>query len=62
MPNLSNYVNNFLKFMFVISIISDKIGLNLFIFGTVINHNMNLMYLKYTLALCQNVAFIFIIS
>ena len=63
MPNLStcNYANMFLKF-YVCSDISEKNGLILLIFGTVINnnspgHNSDLMHVKYPLALCQNVAF-----
>ena len=40
---------------------SGKKELILLIFGTVINHDRALMHLKYILALCQNVAFIFII-
>ena len=30
---------------------------DLFIFGTVINHNLDFMHIKYALAVCQNVAF-----
>ena len=61
MPNLSNYVNIFLKF-YICCNISEKNGLILFIFDTVISHNRELMHVKYTLALCQNVAFMSIIS
>ena len=59
--NLSNNANNLFNFMFVV-ISQKKNGLILFIFGTVINHNRDLMHVKYTLALCQNVAFMSIIS
>ena len=37
--------------------ISEKNGFILFIFGTVINYNRDLMHIKYTLMLCQNVTF-----
>ena len=47
--------------MFV-AISQKKNGLILFIFGAVINHNMNLMHIKYTMTLCQNVSFVSIIS
>ena len=60
MPNLNTYGNIFLTF-YVCCNISEKNGLILFTFGTVINHNKDLMHLKYTLALCQNVAFMSII-
>ena len=53
MPNLSNYGN--------MCDISEKKRLILFIFGTVINHKRGLMRVKYTLALCQNVAFMSIV-
>ena len=54
MPDLSNYANIFLKF-YVFCNISEKNVFMLFIFGTVINHNRDMMYVKYTMALCQNV-------
>ena len=46
--NLNNYTNIFLTLMFVA--ISEKIGLILFIFGTVIHHTRDLMHVNYTLA------------
>ena len=52
MPNLStssNYGNIFYK-LDVCCDISEKNGLILFIYGTVINHNRNFMHVKYTLA------------
>ena len=61
MPNLSNYANIFLTF-YVCCNISKENWLILFIFRTVINHLKGLMHVKYTLALFQNVAFMFIIS
>ena len=41
---------------------SEKNALMLFIFGTVTNHNKDLMHAKYTLAVCQNVEITSIIS
>ena len=60
MPNLSNNANIFLNFC--VRDISEKNGLILFTFGAVISHNRDLMHVKYTLVLCQNVAFMSIIS
>ena len=42
--------------------ISDNKELILFMFGTAMNCNRGLMHVKYTLALCQNVAYMSIIS
>ena len=56
--NLSNYVHLFINF---VSVVIEKNGI-LFIFGRVMNHNRGLMHLKYTLALCKNVALMPIIS
>ena len=42
--------------------IAEKYELILFIFGTVINQDRDLMHVKYTLAMCQNVEFMSIIS
>ena len=50
-PNLSNYGNMFLKF-YVCCDISEKNGLVLFIFYTVIHYPKDLMHIKYTLAKC----------
>ena len=60
MPNLINYANIFI--LCVCCNITEKNGLILFIFGTIINHNRDLMHVKYTMALYQNVVFISIIS
>ena len=54
--NLRNYDNIFHEFDVCCDILEKK-GLNLVIFGTVINHNMGLMHVKYNLAVCQNVVF-----
>ena len=56
MSNWNNYGNFFINFMHFCDI-AEKNGLILFIFGAVINHNSELMHVKYTLALCQDVAF-----
>ena len=45
MANLSNYASIFLK-CYAGCDISEKNGLIFFIFGTVINHNGELMYVK----------------
>ena len=42
--------------------ISEENVLILFIFGTMINHDRILIHVKYTLALCQNVAVMSIVS
>ena len=60
-PNWSNYGNIFLK-LYVCCNSSEKNGLILVIFGTIIKHNRDLMHVKYTLALFQNVAFMSNIS
>ena len=60
MPNLINYGNSFQK-CYLFGVISQRM-LVLFIFGTVIDHNISLMHSKCTLALCQHVAFVSIIS
>ena len=62
MPNLSNYGNNCFQFYMFVVISQKKKQLILFIFSTVIHHNIYLMHVKYTLALCHNVAFMSIIS
>ena len=61
MPKLSKYAEIIRKVYFCCDI-SEKNGLILLIFGTIINHNMGLMHVKYTLALCQNIALMFMIS
>ena len=61
-PNLSNYCSIFLTFYAFCCDISENNGLILFIFGTVIHHTRDLTHVKYTLALCQNVSFMSIIS
>ena len=55
MPNSSNCGICYKFYVFVA--LSSKRELILFMFGTAINHNKDLMHVKYTLSLCQNVTF-----
>ena len=55
--NLSNDGNFFINVVRFMISQKRKGYFILFIFGTIINHNRGLMHVKYTLALCQNVAF-----
>ena len=57
----SNYTNIFLNVMFVARS-QKKTWVDFVYIWYRINHNRDLMHVKYTLALCQNVAFMSIIS
>ena len=59
MPNLINYGNIFHKFCVCFNILEKK-QLILFIFGTPMYHNRDLKYVKFILAMCQNVSVDFV--